>query len=144
MHNPSNKILDNLKTRIKSRCSHFTWIIFLWKQGLCGAPTLLTKIVWEVDLDSKFTCWWVSLQSYKFSFKHSLNNPATSILVISSPKTLSFSDLIPYHLLYISLSSFVLPLLCLISSFSLISYSFLLFSSNSLTNPHLSALTPLI
>ena len=47
--------------------------------------------------------------------------------VISSPKSLSFSDLVPYHLLYISLSSFVLPLLCLLSSFPLTSYSFLLF-----------------
>jgi len=84
------------------------------------------------------------LTVYRFSFKHSLNNPATSILVISCPKTLSFLDLVPYHLLYISLSSFVLPLLCLISSFPHTSYSFLLFSSNSLTNPHLSALTPFI
>ena len=80
----------------------------------------------EVDLGSKSICWCDSSQSYKFSLKQSLNSPTTSTLMISSPETLSFLDLIPYYLLYISLNSIVLPL-CVYSShfFLLLSCSFI-------------------
>ena len=68
----------------------------------------------------------ISSQFYRFSFKHSLNSPTTSILVISSPKTLSFSNLVPHLLLYISLFFFCPP--SFVYTLLLPSY-FLLFSS---------------
>ena len=68
----------------------------------------------------------ISSQFYRFSFKHSLNSPTTSILVISSPKTLSFSNLVPYLLLYISLI-FLSSLFCVYSPSSLLLFTLFFF-----------------
>ena len=83
----------------------------------CGDPNLQTLLIKIVDLGSQFICWWVSSQSYRLCFKHSLDS-----LTIKHPYGFQPNTFFPLDLASCFLCSLCFLLHLLVSTPSPISF----------------------
>ena len=102
-----------------------------------------------MDLGTQFICWWASLQSYRFCFKHSLDSLTFGIHVVSSSTPSSLLMLLlTFSTLFVLSSLLCLPLFFLLTSSLCLSQLLfalpsLLFSHSKKPTPTLSTLIPL-
>ena len=94
-----------------SKASSYRFVLIRY----CGDPNLQTLLIKIVDLGSQFICWWVSSQSYRLCFKHSLDS-----LTIKHPYGFQPNTLFPLDLASCSLCSlcFLLPFMSITSPIS--------------------------